>query len=65
MEPKAKSLNDDYFIRNAILCWMHYYPNHKWTPIYKELSQRDSYVSPQPKPTPRPARRKKPNPKIE
>ena len=41
----AKSLNDDYFIKNAILCWLHHYPNHKWTAIYKELAERDSYLS--------------------
>ena len=41
----VKSLNDDYFIKNAILCWLHHYPNHKWTAIYKELAERDSYVT--------------------
>lgn len=42
--PDSKSLNDDYFIKNAILCWLHHYPNHKWTAIYKELAERDNYV---------------------
>ena len=51
---KAKSLNDDYFIKNAILCWLYYYPDHKWAPIYKELADRDSYI---PKPKPRRAKR--------
>ena len=41
----SKSLNDDYFIKNAILCWLHHYPNHKWTAIYKELAERDSYIT--------------------
>lgn len=51
----AKSLDDDYFIKNAILCWLHYYGNdHRWSPIYQELANRDSYI---PKPKPRPARR--------
>jgi len=41
----SKSLNDDYFIKNAIMCWLHHYPNHKWTGIYEELAKRDSYVT--------------------
>ena len=41
----TKSFNDDYFIKNAILCWLHHYPNHRWTPIYEELSLRDEYVT--------------------
>jgi hypothetical protein len=43
--PTTSSLNDDYFIKNAILCWLHHYPNHQWTGIYKELAERDSYVT--------------------
>jgi hypothetical protein len=40
----AKSLDDDYFIKNAIMCWLHYFgDDHKWSPIYKELAKRDSY----------------------
>ena len=53
----AKSLDDDYFIKNAILCFLHYYPNHKWAPIYRELAERETYTT---KPKPRPARRRKP-----
>ena len=34
---QSKSLDDDYFIKNAILCFLHHYPKHKWTPIYEEL----------------------------
>ena len=56
METKSKSMNDDYFIKNAILCWLHHYPNHKWTPVYEELSLRDKYVTDEVKK--RPARRK-------
>lgn len=41
----TKSFNDDYFIKNAILCWLHHYPNHRWTPVYEELSLRDRYVT--------------------
>ena len=56
---KAKSLDDDFFIRNAVLCWLHFFGNkgHKWEDIYKELAERDTYA---PKPKPRPARRRKP-----
>ena len=43
---QAKSLDDDYFIKNAILCFLHHYPNHKWTPIYEELASRDKYTKP-------------------
>jgi hypothetical protein len=41
---QAKSLDDDYFIKNAILCFLHHYPNHKWTPIYEELAKRDTFI---------------------
>lgn len=58
--PKGKVYDDDFFIRNAILAWMHHYPNHKWTTIYEELASRDNYI---PKPTPRPDRRRKANAK--
>ena len=40
-----KKFDDNYFIKNAILCWLHHYPNHRWTPIYEELSLRDEYVT--------------------
>ena len=54
----AKSLDDDYFIKNAIMCWLHYYgdKNHKWDSIYKELAQRETFTA---KPKPCPARRAK------
>ena len=70
----AKSLDDTYFIKNAIACWLHYYPEHKWVSIYQEMMKRDSFnTQPQPepigtinsmdadepKPKPRPARRRK------
>ncbi len=41
---QSKSLDDDYFIKNAILCWLHYYPNHKWAEIYEELAKRDTFI---------------------
>lgn len=44
---EAKSLDDDYFIKNAISCFLHYYPDHKWAPIYKELRQRESFNQPE------------------
>lgn len=59
---KAESLDDDYFIKNAILCWLHYFPEHKWTDIYKELAQRETYTKGEPVAKPRPARRRKPKP---
>ena len=43
---QSKSLDDDYFIKNAILCFLHYYPNHKWTGIYEELAKRDTFTTP-------------------
>ena len=56
----SKSLNDDYFIKNAILCWLHHYPNHKWTGIYEELAKRDNYVTQsQSEPVSKPASRKR------
>jgi len=52
----SKSLDDDYFIKNAIMCWLHHYgdKNHKWDAIYKELAQREHYTH---KPQPRRAKR--------
>ena len=44
----------DYFVKNAISCWLHHFPDHQWTPIYKELVQRD--FTPKPN-TPRPAKK--------
>ena len=51
----AKSLDDDFFIKNAIACWLYHFPEHKWTPIYKDLVKRDFTTAPKPKP--RPARK--------
>ncbi len=41
---EAKSLDDDFFIKNAILCFLYYYPKHKWAPIYEELASRDTFT---------------------
>lgn len=54
----AKSLDDDFFIKNAMACWLFHFPEHKWTPIYTELIKKDFIEKPAPKP--RPARRRKP-----
>ena len=40
---KSKPIDDDYFIRNAIYCWLHYYPDHKWVDAYRELLKRDTF----------------------
>jgi len=57
----AISFDDDYFIKNAILCFLHYYPNHKWVPIYQGLMDRETIVKTPPDARkPRPARRRKP-----
>ena len=58
---QSKSLDDDYFIKNAILCFLHHYPNHKWTSIYEELAKRDTFTRTQLSPKPR--TRTKPNAK--
>jgi len=63
---QSKSLDDNFFIKNAILCWLHYYgdKNHRWDSIYKELAARDVYTSMEPhEPKPRPARRRAAKPK--
>jgi len=51
-------LDDDYLIRNAISCWLHYFgnKNHQWEAAYRELASRDSYTT---KPQQRRARVKK------
>ena len=41
---QSKSFDDDYFIKNAILCFLYHYPNHKWTGIYEELAERDTFT---------------------
>ena len=49
---KSKSLDDNYFIKNAILCWLHHYGDqgHRWDDIYKELAAREHYtINPQPR----------------
>ena len=47
--------DDDWFIRNAIYCWLNYFgEDHQWHAKYTELAQRDSYL-----PKPRPAKRRK------
>ena len=46
-QASSKSLDDDYFIKNAISCFLHYYPDHKWAPIYKELRERESFNQPE------------------
>lgn len=47
-----KEKTDDWLIKNAIGCWLHHFPNHPWTPRYKELVKRDIYL-----PKARPAKR--------
>lgn len=60
-KPSVKSIDDDYFIKNAISCWLHHFPDHKWAPIYRELRNRESFNQSEPPiATPRPARRRKP-----
>ena len=55
---KAKALDEDFFIRNAIHCWLYYFDEkHKWHSIYKDLAERESYIKEPAKPKPRRARR--------
>tara|TARA_R100000995_G_scaffold73822_2_gene42701 strand:+ start:1020 stop:1256 length:237 start_codon:yes stop_codon:yes gene_type:complete len=56
-----KIIDQDYFIKNAIGCWLHHFPDHKWAPIYRELQNRDFSISKEPQVVkPRRARRRKP-----
>jgi hypothetical protein len=62
--------DDNFFIRNAIMCWLYHYgdKNHKWDSIYKELAERETYtvkpMAPKASPNPRPvSRAKKPTTK--
>ena len=51
VEPK----NDDWYIRNAIYCWLHYYDeDHQWHAKYSELAKRETFL-----PKPRRAKRRK------
>ena len=63
----VESHDDNFFIKNAILCWLHHYGDqgHRWNDVYKELAERDVYISMEPdaKPKPRPARRRVTKPK--
>jgi hypothetical protein len=43
---------DDWLIKNAIGCWLHHFPDHPWTPRYKQLVKRDIFL-----PKARPAKR--------
>ena len=47
--------DDNWFIRNAIYCWLNYFgEEHQWHAKYTELAQRETYL-----PKPRPAKRRK------
>ena len=50
--------SDNWLIKNAIGCFLHHYPDHDWTPRYKELVKLDEFIPPK---KPRPARRAKPS----
>lgn len=56
----AKSLDDDFFIKNAIACWLFHFPDHKWTSIYEDLVKRDFIAAPEHAPTP-PTRARSPS----
>ena len=43
MNNKEKS--NDWLIRNAIGCWLHHFPEHQWTEQYKQLIQRDTFIT--------------------
>ena len=62
---KSKPIDDDYFVRNAIYCWLHYYPRHQWVDKYRELLKRESFNPKDAVVKARPARRRKPKPKPE
>ena len=34
---EACKMNDNLLIENAILAFLHHYPDHKWAPLYGEL----------------------------
>ena len=48
----STSLDDDFFIKNAIACWLYHFPEHKWAPIYEDLVKRDFIAVPEQAPTP-------------
>ena len=58
------SHDDAFFIKNAIACWLHHYPDHMWTDKYNQLLKSDVLscmdANDRPPPKPRPARRRKP-----
>ncbi|QDP67879.1 MAG: hypothetical protein Unbinned8622contig1003_19 [Prokaryotic dsDNA virus sp.] len=56
-EPKPTK-DDDWYIRNAIYCWLYYFKQHPWREKYEELAKRESYVQ-QKQPTTR--RKRKPS----
>jgi hypothetical protein len=29
--------SDNWYLLNAVECWLHYFPSHEWTPKYVEL----------------------------
>jgi hypothetical protein len=32
--------SEDWLLLNAVECWLYYFPDHKYTPQYKELRQK-------------------------
>ena len=31
---------EEYLMLNAIDCWLYHFPDHKWTPLYKQLREK-------------------------
>jgi len=55
------SLDDDFFVRNAVKCWLYYFKGNKWEHVYHKLLERETFNTTETHvATPRPARRRKP-----
>ena len=52
---------DSWLIKNAIGCFLHYYPDHEWSARYKELVKIDEFTTTQPKKRSQSTRTRKPD----
>jgi len=52
---------DSWLIKNAIGCFLHYYPDHEWAARYKELVKIDKFTTTQPKKRSQSPRARKPD----
>ncbi len=62
MTTTKKEVTDELLLENSILCFLHHYPEHTWSPMYADLLQRirdEQYPLPKTQGRRRPAKRQR------